>query len=273
MEELTIMSLPDITRERILWYLSNHRDKMCFATVLETGDRTDAIMHNIFQRQKQNTINWMVSKGESIGWAYKRKFDPLIKAKRIAKKWRNPGYCQECGKFSTSSYNVNCVLIRTGKRLCARCVYRECKEFWCKCGLQAVCLSQFAAYFDRSYDSMVRKETALETVIPTEWYAICPKRRKFLEDSGFEGKFVVKRGLETPDEEPDPRTGCNYEERGTTNCLEYIRMVKKQQWKTLRRSPRIKERNKEIKKEQRRKRKKRIKRTRNKIRTKIRNNK
>jgi hypothetical protein len=124
----------------------------------------------------QRVIEWMIRQGAAIGWVYQAHFAPVIKAKRIAKKWKDSRYCQGCGRRSESSKWLHFVSTQTGKRLCTQCIKKEWDTHMCECGIPVSFIPTHSAEYGFSPS--------------TSWRVECTVRKAWGAGSDFEQQIT-----------------------------------------------------------------------------------
>jgi hypothetical protein len=163
------MLYADVLQE-ILAHLSLTKDRVNFLLALGRGYRP------WLDLEIQRVVNWMIIQGAAIGWVYKADFAPLIKAKRIAKKWTDSRYCQGCGRRSESSRWLHFVSTQTGKRLCTQCVQKEWETHKCPCGIPV------------SFASIPSSHDMFSPSIA--WRAVCTPRKAWGAGCDFEQQIT-----------------------------------------------------------------------------------
>jgi len=189
---LALLALCQDVLLEILNRLPSTRDRIQFLCALGRGYKP------WLEFEVQGVVKRMIQLGESVGWVYRAHFAPLIKAKRLAKRWQDPRYCQGCGRLSESSQWLHFTSKKTGRRLCTQCIKREWVGQACECGFQVTFTP------DRS------DETLFGFFSPTAWNAVCAQRKQLLRVQLYSAEDAL-RALEAKGVE----TGCAFDQQIT----------------------------------------------------------
>jgi hypothetical protein len=168
----------------------------------------------------RGVVERIIQQGASIGWVYRAHFAPLIKAKRIAKKWKDPRYCQGCGRRSESSQWLHFTSKQTGRRLCTQCIKKEWDAHLCECGIPVT--------FKPDHSN----GTLFGFFPPTAWNAVCARRKQFLRPVPVEEAL---RALETGTIE----TGCAFDQRITEGFFLSPNMIRQAEEQKRKRETRL----------------------------------
>lgn len=149
----------------------------------------------------QRVIEWMIRQGASVGWVYRAHFAPVIKAKRIAKKWKDSRYCQGCGRRSESSKWLHFVSTQTGKRLCTQCIKKEWDTHMCECDIPVSFIPTHSAEYGFSPS--------------TSWRVMCTVRKAWGAGCDFEQQ-ITSGFFPSPNmrRQANPRPGLPLATRG-----------------------------------------------------------
>ena len=187
-----IYSLNTLCFETIASYLEScHEVNQFYAALISGRKEPNSEYRALLETSMRKMMEWMMQRGEAIGWSYKANFSLPTKVRRLSDKWKNPYFCQACGKYSISSRDLRFISSKSKLRVCTACLFKEWEYSTCHCGKDTT----FCDYPERVNRMFQTERTVVHdrysngrsmykrTFVPQKWHAVCEKRLTFIQSS------------------------------------------------------------------------------------------